>query len=270
MPSNKGFVMKKCIILSILAAGAICVFWFFYALQSYLVMSIYSGQHSKHSVMRKNGFQIEMPSSPGWYPFVMTYNADGFSGWSGINADMSIMYNFGAFDAATRTSLIYQRQSDKYSSFYGAYAVKKNSGVFGFLDGDIDLKEVTLAVRYDYTKLVMQNFGCNEQVFAVNDCCIEKDLDYAGSSGWTRIDAFITANGAAHIYRENKTAYLQYGPPVQKPDEDFALISLYGRIYAKYFDEYDCTVMIYVIAPTADAVNSCDNAILRKTKIMGL
>ncbi|MDD5016741.1 MAG: hypothetical protein PHO15_01415 [Eubacteriales bacterium] len=261
--------MKKVIVIAIIAVAAALVFWFFYPLRSYAVMSVYSAQHSADSVMEKNGFSVDMPAGEGWYPFVMTYNADGFKGWSGIDADMSIMYSFGAFDFVTRTSSIYDGASDKYSSFYGAYAVQESGGVFGFSDdGDIEVDDVALAVRYDYTQLVIADFGCGDTAFAVDEYSIARGLEYAGSGGWTRVDATITANGAAHNYAGYKTPYLQYGRPMQTVESDFEILTLYGRVYAKYFDEYDCTVMIYVIAPSAMAVQDCDDAILKKTQII--
>ena len=134
--------MKKLIVLIVLVIAAALVFWFFYPIRSMIVMSIYSGQHESESVMARGGFDIEMPSGNGWYPFVMTYNAHGFESWSGVDADMSIMYNFGAFDAATRTSSLYDPDSDHYSSFYGAYAVRSGEGIFGFDEaGQIDMNE---------------------------------------------------------------------------------------------------------------------------------
>lgn len=258
--------MKKfisfCVFL-ILAAGA---FWFFYALRSFVVMGIYSAQHKKESVMKKNGFEIEMPTGKGWYPFVMTYNADGFSSWAGVDADMSIMYNFGAFDPMARTSGLYDKDSDKYSSFYGAYVVKSEQP-FGFSDSGIDMEEFTLAVEYDYTQLVIKDFGCIEPVFSISDFRITDNIEYAGIKGWTRVDAIMLANGAAHNFTEHKTPYLQYGPPMQKVNEDFEEIELFGRVYAKYFDEYDCTLMLYIIAPNKQAAEDCDKNVLKLTKI---
>lgn len=264
--------MKKWIItLIVLIIAALSVVWFFPALQSYVVMGIYSAVHNKSSVMQDNGFSVKMASGEGWYPFVLTYNADGFFNWSGIRADMSILYCFGAFDTASRTSSLYDCNSDFYSAFYGAYAVKKQGGTYGFLnDGMLNIDEIITAVEYDYTQLVLRNFGCSNLVFAIEDYYIKRDIVYAGSSGWTRIDAQMIVNGVAHSYKENKTAYLQYGRPVQPADEDFAVIKMTGRVYAKYFKEYGCTVMLYVMAEGLDVVDDCDNNILAKTVITGL
>lgn len=263
--------MKKLAVkISILLIAALLIFWFFYPLRSLIVMSVYSGQQITESVMAKNGFSIDMPTGEGWYPFVMTYNASGFSGWSGIDAEMSIMYNFGAFGVFSRTSSIYDRNSGRYSSFYGAYAVKKNGGAFGFGSGGLDIGEITAAVEYDYTQLVLAAFGCDEPVFNIDDYNIEEDSYIAGSGGWTLVDARITASGCAHDYISDKTPYLQYGPPMEKTEEDFPTASMYGRIYAKHIEEYGCTVLIYVIAPNEKAADECSGKILSKTVIRRL
>lgn len=264
--------MKKLkVILPVLLVLGAIIFWFFYPLRSMLVMSIYSGQQSGESVMRKNGFSVDMPSGEGWYPFVMTYNAEGFRYWSGIDADMSIMYNFGAFDIAKRTSSIYDTKSDKYSAFYGAYAVKKNGGEFGFSDdGKLNIDEIETAFKYDDTQLVISAFGCENPVFEVSDIQTDDNKNAAGSGGWTLMDAKLLVSGAAHNYNGDKTPYFQYGIPMEKVPEDFAKTSLYGRIYVKYFDEYNCTVMLYVMAPSEKTVSDCESGILNKTVIKGL
>lgn len=259
--------MKKFIVVLLLLIVAFCIFWFFYPLQSYLVMSIYSGQQSEKSVMHESGFAVNMPSGDGWYPFMLTFNATGFKAWSGIDADMSIIYNFGAFDLLKRTSSIYDTGSDRYSSFYGAYVVKKRGASFGFSGGKIDIDEMVAAVEYDYTQLVIAAFGCNDPVFNLNSIDTKENVSCAGSGGWTQIDACIYANGCAHNFKGDKTPYLQYGRPMSEVSEDFAITKLYGRVYAKYFEEYGCTVMLYVIAPNENAVQQCDDDILGKTII---
>ena len=262
---------KKIIVLAVLVLAAALIFWFFYPLRSLIVMSVYSEQHSNESVLKQHGFSLDIPSGQGWYPFVMTYNADSFSAWSGIDADVSIMYNFGAFDTATRTSSFYDLDSDQYCAFYGAYVLHQNDGVFGFADGgDVDRDAITQAVKYDYTQLVLAGFGCDDIVFDVDEFKQQPDVSYAGSGGWTGIDAVITTNGVAHQFKEDKTAYLQYGPPMTTVYEDFAVTTLYGRLYIKYLEEYDCTAMLYVIAPNTDAVETCDKEILSKAVITSL
>ena len=262
---------KKLTILVSLAVISFFLFWFFYPLRSFVVMGVYSASHEKESVMQRSGFEINMPSARGWYPFVMTYNADGFSRYSGLDAQMSIMYNFGTFDLADRTSLLYDKDSDKYSSFYGAYVVKENGGVYAFDEaGGLDIDELSLAVKYDYTKLVIEDFGCEDPVFSLEGYETQNDISFAGTDGWVKVDASLLVNGAAHNYDGYKTPYLQYGRPMQEYDEDFEIMKAFGRVYAKYFEEYGCTVMVYVIAPSRQAAEKCDAEILSRTIIAPL
>jgi len=271
MPMCYTVRMKKWLILLIvLILAAMPAAWFFPALQSYAVMGVYSAVQAGESVMQKNGFSIKMDPAQGWYPFVLTYNADGFSSWSGIEADMSILYGFGAFDAAARTSSLYDENSPFYSAFFGAYAVQKDSGPFGFYgDGSLNMDEVTAAVDYDYTQLVMRNFGCENPVFSLDEYTVRQGISYAGSDGWTRIDALMRLNGVAHNFYEHRTAYLQYGRPTRPLQEDFAVIDMAGRVYAKYFEAFDCTVMLYVMAPDTQMVDMCDRDILSNAVIAG-
>ncbi len=262
---------KKIIVISALLLSTLLIFWSFYPLRSYAVMGVYSGRHSRESVMKQHGFSVDIPAGQGWYPFMLTYNADGFAAWSGIDADMSVLYDFGAFDFSSRTSAIYDTESDKYCAFYGAYVLHKDGGVFGFADGGTpDMGEISLAVEYDYTQLVIAGFGCGSPEFHVDSYGIQTGMSRAGSGGWTRIDATITANGVAHNYEKSKTAYLQYGPPTSAVKEDFAVTALRGRLYLKYFEEYDCTVMLYAIARSSAAVEKCDLELLDKAAISPL
>ena len=51
-------------------------------------MSVYSRMEAEDSYMAQKGVRIQIPSGEGWYPFVMTFNADsGFRGFSGGQAD---------------------------------------------------------------------------------------------------------------------------------------------------------------------------------------
>lgn len=264
-------VIKWAITLLVIAAVLLGMAWTYPMLQSDVVMSVYSAQQMSASVMKDCGLSVRIPIANGWYPNMLVFNADGFAAWSGIDARMTVLYSFGAFDMWTRTSSLYDPASDKYSAFYGAYTVEKNGGVFGFNgDGSVNVDEVTAAVRYDETQLVLANFGCDNPVFEVTDIQMAPDAACAGSGGWTRVDAALRMSGAAHTYKENKLAYLQYGKPVRQADKDFAETDMAGRVYAKYFPEYGCTVMIYCLAPAQETVDKCDMEALQNTMISAL
>jgi hypothetical protein len=258
---------------AILAAMAMlfCLVWTYPILRSHVVMSVYSEQQMRASVLKDCGVDIRIPIADGWYTRMLTFNADGFAAWSGIDTRMTVLYTFGAFDLGARTSSIYDPASDKYSAFYGAYAVTKNGGIFGFHeDGALNLDEVTQAVHYDDTQLVLASLGCSEPVFEVERIDVTPDAVCAGSDGWVRIDAALRVSGAAHTYRENRTAYLQYGAPPRYAGGDFAETEMVGRVYAKYFPEFGCTVMTYCLAPSIQTVDECDVQALQKTVITAL
>ena len=269
--SGAAGIIRFAITLLVIAVQLLCFVWLYPMLQSLAVMSVYSAIHYNESIIKQSGIKVIIPPGEGWYPLMLIYNADGFARGSGIDAQMSVLYSFGAFDMRTRTSALYDTNSNKYSAFYGAYVVQKDGGIFGFDDeGTLNMNEVEAAVRYDYTQLVMANFGCENPVFDVESIDAISDTECAGTDGWVRINATIRANGAAHRFEQNKTAHLQYGRPMSLPDIDFAEIVLAGRVYARYFNEYDCTVMLYCIAPDWAVVDECDERMLQTTTIGSL
>ena len=52
--------------------------------------------------------------------------------------------------------------------------------------------------------------------------------------------------------------------------DDFAVTQMSGRVYAKYFPEFDCTVMMYCLAPNMDTVDECDMQALQKAQVLTL
>lgn len=269
-PGETGFI-KGVIAGLVIAADIFAFVWLYPLLQSHAVMGVYSALQMEGSVMREYNISVDIPREDGWYQQMLVFNADGFAGWSGIDADMTVLYSFGAFDLARRTSSLYDPDSDKYSAFYGAYVVGKDGGAFGFDEGGkLDVNEVTAAVEYDYTRLVMANFGCEDTEFKVRDMTTLENAVCAGGGGWTRIDAELRVNGTAHTFRGDKLAYLQYGKPMRTVKTDFAEIDMAGRVYAKYFPSSGCTVMMYCIAPDAETVDACDADALQRSVIAAL
>ena len=99
-------------------------------------MSVYSTIHEKDSIMAEAGFKIDIPgglSTKGrdWYPFVMTFNADGYKARGGLIEGMTILYNFPAFNLLSRTNTFYEPDSLYNSSFS-----------FTFFSGEISLLSI--------------------------------------------------------------------------------------------------------------------------------
>ena len=232
-------------------------------------MSVYSRMEAEDSYMAQKGVQIQISSGEGWYPFVMTFNADsGFRGFSGGQADrLTIMYNFPEFDLKRGCSRIYDDSSPYYSSFYGAYCVE---GDYGFDEsGSLNVEEAGKLPEYDYTRLVLQDLGlpAERQLFDWETDEVYEDVKMAGYDGWYAVDAEILASGVLHNKKTFLRNYIQYGSPGYGTEEDFAPVELFGRVYGKYFEELDVSIYFYVISADREVLDDCDENILQKSEI---
>ena len=100
---------------------------------------------------------------------------------------------------------------------------------------------------------------------------VKRDLNYAGSNGWTRVDADLTMNGTCHERDGFRRSYLQYGSPGWSPDdkdtEPFAPVNMKGRVYGKYFKEWDTGIFFYVMAADEMVLENCDRDILSRSSV---
>jgi hypothetical protein len=251
----------------------------YYQARSYVTMYAYSQYENKSSLMAKQNISIHIPGGSStqakdWYPFMMIFNDnEGISNYLGRDLSLSILYNFGAFSWNQSSSDFFQEDSPYFASFYGGYVIKDNTGAkkFGFDEkGEPDIKEILSVPQYDYEHLVLESLGCppdklSMQVFSSN---IKKNVKYAGYDDWVQIDSFMLVNSPNHKYRGDRRAYIQYGNPLKKLNqEDFRLIPAYGRLYVRYFEEFHDTIYLYVMSPSSLTVENCDNEILSKTTI---
>jgi hypothetical protein len=260
------------VIFALIAAAAVALF--FYPLRSYLVMSVYSRYNYKTSVMRRQGFDIDIKGglyTPGkdWYPFVNCYDTSyEFSRHTGEDLSLTVLYNFGAF--GSRSSAFYDESSDYFAAFYGAYALHDNQApdrAYGFDGEEINIAEIAEVPMFDYKYLVIEDLGCAYPVFEIERYETEDVAKYAGYENWVKVDAEMKANSPSHTRREKKLGYIQYGPPISNGKDDFYEITLYGRMYARYFEEYQSTIVIYVMGVDEGMIDDCDSEILSATKI---
>lgn len=267
--------MKKKIIFVLSIILFIIIFINYSFLKSTLVMYFYSKSHENNSIMKANNFTVHIPggfNTPerDWYPFVMVFNDNGFSKKIHDNIQLTILYNFGAFENGK--SNFYNEDSQYYSAFYGAYLVKYNDSnkIYGIKNGDINEQQLEQISKYDISTLVLKSIGCPyDDVHFILDN-EEKNVFYIDSKGWIKADAHIISRSPLHRYKRNYQAYIQYGkPPHDYTGEEFEKIDLYGRMYCKYFQEYGCTILLYIIGPDKDMINNTDTEILSKTKIHG-
>jgi len=270
-PPVKLIIVILCIFLFLLTPPAAYV-------RSLAVMSVYSGQMKKDSLMEEKNFDIHIPGGlatlkTDWYPFVMTFaDNEGFQSYMGNeNLSLTILYNFPAFSLFHGCSRLFDEKSPYFNGFYGAYLVSDSSGKrYGFRsDGSINEKELIAVPSFDFYWLVLEDFGLSQQDF-VFDCeitNIQENLAYSGYENWTKIDADIAVNNACHTAKQNIMSYLQYGRPSYRISSEFFVIPMKGRIYARYFQEWNVSIFYYIIAADEKVLEECDRKILSHSKI---
>ena len=66
-----------------------------------------------------------------------------------------------------------------------------------------------------------------------------------------------------------RRSYLQYGRCAYDPKdyglEDFAPVHMKGRLYAKYFSEWDTSIFFYIMTGDEQVLERCDAEILSKS-----
>ena len=254
------------------------------------VMSVYSSIHERESIMADKGITLEIPGGDetpeaDWYPFVMTFSpGESFGRAAGDNSlELTILYNFGAFDLSKGCSRIYDRQSEYYNSFYGAYLVTRRddggeasgeskAAPFGFdSEGHMDPEQTAIVPEFDFQHLVLGNFGIktSEQVFEWTIDKTDEDVSYLGRDGWSRADASLLVNGASHTKKEFRQSYLQYGAPKYEvsANGEFKPVAMRGRVYGRYFEEWDTSVFFYILTPEKETLEKCDRDILSKSRL---
>lgn len=232
-------------------------------MRSMVAMSFISSQNTKESFQVEKGFTLEIPSGPGWYPLVLTHNADrAFQRLTGADgARLSILYNFPAFDHIKGCSRLFDESSPYYNSFYGAYLTSLPAGgAYGF---DPDSPGLSTAAadlaQLDFFGLVLSDFGIEnvEKVFEYKLESEIQDISLLGYTGWTRADASLRVNGASHEAIPGVRSYWQYGKPRFPVSEPLAPVDMCCTVIARYFDEFESTVFFYVMAPDRAVADYC-------------
>lgn len=266
---------KKRLIISLIITALLFIFIIsplFPYVRSLAVMSVYSRLCAKNSLMESENFSLNIPSGEGWYPFVMTFTADSaFSAYTNNpGTKLTILYNFPAFSLRKGCSMLFDKASPYYSSFYGAYLIQCPDGApFAFSPDTLELDSDSVAevARFDFFSLVLGDFGLSDakQVFDYSVSSRKTDFTFAGIGGWTRITSDIAVNGAAHKKEGFVSSYLQYGPPNFPVDADFLPVIMKGIVYGKYFEEWNTSVFFYVMSPSEEICKECERTILSKS-----
>ncbi len=239
-------------------------------------MPLHSAWQTRQSISRREDFSLYIPggmvtAQSDWYPYVLTYcPEDDFISYTGVDADVTILYNFPAFSSITGTSALYDETSPYYNSFYGAYLVQApdHPDGFGFDEnGTARPEEAILVPEYDFRRLVMGGFAIPKDrlVFDWSIARLEEDVSYIGYDGWTKITADLYINGTAHYCERHLQSYIQYGKPLTPAGADFTPVTMKGLIYMRYFEQWDTSIFFYIVTSSDEVLHQCDEEILSRS-----
>lgn len=244
--------------------------------RSLLVMSVYGKINERQSIEAEEGLYVRLPGGAStlkrdWYPLVSCFEVGTSFGRSIGEPDtrLTILYNFGAFGLSGHSSL-YDRESPYYNSFYGAYLVKRPGTPYGFrADGTVDMAAMAQVPRYDFSRLVLADFGLSpaDFVFDWEITGTEETVSLAGYDDWTRIEAKLLTSSAAHERAGFVTSYLQYGAPSGGCEEPFEPIGMVGLIYVRYFPEEETSVFLYALCTGDEVLRATDRDFLQKVRV---
>ena len=246
----------------------------YYPLRSYIIMFPLSKYYQYKGLFRHIPLSIpsgDLTQGQSFYPFILYFNAkQGFARFMGEEEEdlqVSIIYNFGGFRFGSPYADYFDRDADAYSAFYGAYAVN-NRDLFFSAEGNPLTEKIGSIGHYDQRYLVMPSIGkaAGDVVFEQKVISVTRNVRYIGIEDWFRIDAALLTNGAAHVYRSDQLGYLQYGVPKGLfADVDYQPQEFSARAYCRYFEKYDATIVLYIIAKNNRVVEQIDRQILSRS-----
>ena len=229
-------------------------------LRSDAVLRVQSASFETISVFHQAGLKLTVPTSAQtgdgrWSPRMKLFHSGEDFPHTG-SGELSILYNFGAF--ASGRSAFYDPAADTFNAHYGVYAIQQREGIFGYHDGAVDVNAITDLVAFDQLDLVLASLGCPaaQKHFSAQITEIQPGPAMAGFSDWIQIDASILTN--APLFKEQgfQLGTLQYGrPPADYNGPDFPLTPMVGRLYLRYDQTRQLTVIYFVIGKDAALVD---------------
>ncbi len=274
--------------VALLLAIALMTIGFVPYLRSRVVMGIVTWVESEKVIGREEGLAIHFASPKkgenaglNWFSQMILFNQSGVSfsrlGLEGSGkVDLSIYYTFGDFEHGRST--IYDDHSPYNSAFYGAYIikVKPEEGIIA-----PTVQKMTEAVtRFDYTSLILSQLGLDIEKAYFDPQVVEtrSNLNLFNTDTWTMTDAIIHTRSVMHTPKSFVLHDLQFGKPKMKKSEmevsemvsqetEFPEIKLYGRTYAKYFEDKAIYVIFYVQSPSAELVEKTDQNLILESKL---
>ena len=230
-------------------------------LRSDLALEIQGVSFIGESVFDQVGLQLDIPTArdycgSGWCKNMKLFDSGDVFPHHGDGGEMSILYNFGRFQNGCAT--FYDPDSDYFNAHYGVYAIRLENDIFGWENGKLDVAKIVKIVAFDQEDLVMASLGCPRSKchFDYEITSIKENVSMSGFSDWTQIDAIIDTNSPLHHKTKNLIGYLQYGePPKDYVGEDFPVVAMKGRLYLRYDETRETTVIYFVIGKSQELID---------------
>lgn len=241
------------------------------------MMMLNNAYHSDTTLMKEKGIRIDMPagridSEQSWYPFMLVFNADDyFSRIANKELELTILYNYPAFDPLTGRSHIYVLDSSYNGAFYGAYLVECENNPYGFLiddEGNLVEGDLLLIGSFDYTRLVLRDLGAAFEEISFEQELIDKGVEsLADYDDWIRVTARVKTQSPTHGFNGFRLNYLQYGFPEWNVSEDFPDIDLYSRVWIRRFEDKNTLIVLYAMTPELEFLEDMSEKLIHETII---
>ncbi len=254
---------------------------FFQVTKSYIVMSVYSKIHENQSFLKEENIEIRMLGGLStlerdYYPFVMTFDTEDYFGkYVGDDIDLVVLYNFGYMKWLKGASALYDPDSPYYNSFYGAYLVRYKDGLRQYAmneDGSLNFDEANKVTDYDLKVLVMKSVGNMNPSVVYN---IKKEEGerkvFIDDLEFRVFDAEISMDSLYHTYKDDYTAYIQYGRPWKIEEiESFETCQMLGRFYVHFDETSKVSLFFYIITGDLETLQRTQESYIMKSLIKGI
>jgi hypothetical protein len=212
-----------CVLLTVVSLLVLNTYYF-----TSLSAMLYSNWvHLNKSPFKEEFLEMDITRPEGdWYPLLNVYYDETFAKRSEKVESVTIFYGYGGFHMGT--SSLFDMNSDYFNSFYGFYAIKnKENSQFGFdRDGNIEVGDIEIVMKYDYGELVSKPLGLTNEAYQYE---LQSYEEVECEAGYLRIT--VKTNSIYHAYKKFNRNYLQYGfPYIKKEEEPFFEIILFGKI----------------------------------------
>ncbi len=206
-----------------------------------------------------------------WYPFMLYYDAGRLlTRQSGMEIDLTILYNFGGFDSRTGNSMLYQVGTPYEGAFFGAYLLKEADEPYSYLFNESGLPltaSLGQIAKLDYVRLVLEGMGAERNRLQFEWVDGEVEADRISGLDFYEISSTLVTHSPVHSYQSFQIAYLQYGLPNKAVSVEFGPLTLYSRVWVGKIEPKGVSIVFYAMTPDEAFLNQIETDIIHSVMI---